>query len=891
MDSPDDHIAAVLAQHTRRLDRMYMKIKRYSVEQDVSSLKNSLSEAKVIYESMESEYHSALDCGLVDSDSSLTKTFNDATKAYLDSIKPAMKILKDSGMDTEVSAPVSLSDVHVSSAQSQFSVSSELANALTLPKISIPTFAGNPAEYKLFISLFDEAVAAKVNDSRSKLTYLSTFVKGEALQAIRPMLAEFSPESYDKARKALQERFGDPFLTTQVLLAALTQGKKVTGAHGLRQLSDELSEVLCVLGTDLKSSEADSQSFFLGVLTRCPAFVKNQWSKKALEIKKNEARYPCFNEFVNFMKTIANNASDPVYGMSHEQISHVKSNVIQADSRGGQSAVSSAQRACLLCAGDHVLASCPDFLAVDVSARYEMAKSCRVCFKCLRPGHVVRRCLSGVLCGVPGCSRSHHHLLHWSREGASSGQNPAASGRRDENQSAGEANPVRSAACNGARGAAVCLPVVPVMVNGICTNALLDCGSTHTLVAKDLVAKLNLKGQKTVCGLKTVSGPKEVTTKLVSLTVSPTEGTETLNLTDVLVVNDIPATIPPRDLDLSKYPHLADLPLPSHTGCLSVQLLLGMDHPELLVPLEVRAGVELKGEPYACRTKLGWALQGPLGSLKRISCNVNSVKCTNLDNRLKSLLALEREGDDEVAPSVQDMQVLNFRERETAFVDGHCVVPIPRGEGALNFPVNKVVAACKADSDDVRVEAEVSIREAQNDDVFCEEIAALSCGKQVKSSGHILSLDPVVDGDLLHVGGHLSCSSLPSGAKHQVILPSQHPVTACLLWVCLLCVLQQVHGDAHLGTNRAGSVVRRRFWEPILRCTVGVQVFQWGIWLWWWMAQVHAVSGLWAGSCMLKRLKVVWSGVLRCGSVVLSYIAPSPSLWHWSWLALWVPCL
>ena len=60
-------------------------------------------------------------------------------------------------------------------------------------------------EYKLFIFLFHEAVAAKVNDSHTKLTYLSTFVKGEALQAICPMLAEFGPESYDKARKDLQE--------------------------------------------------------------------------------------------------------------------------------------------------------------------------------------------------------------------------------------------------------------------------------------------------------------------------------------------------------------------------------------------------------------------------------------------------------------------------------------------------------------------------------------------------------------------------------------------------------------------------------------------------------------------------------------------------------------
>ena len=86
------------------------------------------------------------------------------------------------------------------------------------------------------------------------------------------------------------------------------------------------------------------------------------------------------------MKDTANNPSDPVYGMYHEQTSHIKSNVIQADSRGGPSTVSGAQRACLLCARDDVLASCPYFLAADASTRYEIAKLCGVCFKCLHPG-------------------------------------------------------------------------------------------------------------------------------------------------------------------------------------------------------------------------------------------------------------------------------------------------------------------------------------------------------------------------------------------------------------------------------------------------------------------------------------------------------------------------
>ena len=90
---------------------MYMKIKQYLVEQEASSLKNSFSEAKEIYKTIESEYHSALDCSLDDSDSSLDKTFNDATKAYLDSIKPTIKNLKDSGIDRVGHTPVLLSEV------------------------------------------------------------------------------------------------------------------------------------------------------------------------------------------------------------------------------------------------------------------------------------------------------------------------------------------------------------------------------------------------------------------------------------------------------------------------------------------------------------------------------------------------------------------------------------------------------------------------------------------------------------------------------------------------------------------------------------------------------------------------------------------------------------
>jgi len=408
-------MAEAISSHVQRLERMSLKLKRYSVELDVQGIKASLCEMKESYESLEADYYDVVDAGLTEGVDVVNKSFNDITKVYLDAVKSARKVLKDCGVDAVVNTPESSSGIGVSATQSQSSIGSDLANALTLPKISIPTFSGNPAEYKLFISLFDEVVAAKVNDNRSKLTYLSTFLKGEALQAIRPMLAEFSSDSYDRAREILHDRFGDSFLTTQVLLTSLTQGKRVVGAHGLRQLSDELTEVMCVLGADIKSTEADSQSFFLGVLARCQGFVKHQWCKYALDVRKRDGRYPCFKEFVNFMKGVADRASDPVYGMLQDNQVLVKTNVVQTASSSGQVVAPRGRRACAMCAGGHDLTRCPDFLALDVQGRYELVKAQRLCFLCLGYSHFSMNCSHTDFCGVSGCRGSHHRLLHRDR--------------------------------------------------------------------------------------------------------------------------------------------------------------------------------------------------------------------------------------------------------------------------------------------------------------------------------------------------------------------------------------------------------------------------------------------------------------------------------------------
>ena len=60
---------------------------------------------------------------------------------------------------------------------------------------------------------------------------------------------------------------------------------------------------------------------------------------------------------------------------------------------------------------------------------------------------------------------------------------------------------------------------------------------------------------------------------------------------------------------LNSWPHLADLKMPTAEHN-QVDLLIGQDHSELLVPLEVRTGKDK--DPFAIRTHLGWVVNGNL---------------------------------------------------------------------------------------------------------------------------------------------------------------------------------------------------------------------------------------------------------------------------------------
>ena len=60
--------------------------------------------------------------------------------------------------------------------------------------------------------------------------------------------------------------------------------------------------------------------------------------------------------------------------------------------------------------GQHPVWNCENFKSKKVNERREQVQKIRLCFNCLRPGHMLKDCKSRT-CSVPSCGRRYNRLL------------------------------------------------------------------------------------------------------------------------------------------------------------------------------------------------------------------------------------------------------------------------------------------------------------------------------------------------------------------------------------------------------------------------------------------------------------------------------------------------
>jgi hypothetical protein len=68
---------------------------------------------------------------------------------------------------------------------------------------------------------------------------------------------------------------------------------------------------------------------------------------------------------------------------------------------------------CVFCTKQgHSVYQCEAFAKASMKVKLDTVKENKLCFRCLRKGHIARDCKVRFLCDIDGCGKRHHRLMH-----------------------------------------------------------------------------------------------------------------------------------------------------------------------------------------------------------------------------------------------------------------------------------------------------------------------------------------------------------------------------------------------------------------------------------------------------------------------------------------------
>ena len=266
-----------------------------------------------------------------------------------------------------------------------------------------------------------------------------------------------------------------------------------------------------------------------------------------------------------------------------------------------------------------------------------------MCFNCLKQGHQANKCLNKTHCQVTDCKRHHHSLLHYER--ATLQPPPSQDPQTQPPLTPGNALPyVATTNSLAANERVVYFQVVPVQIQGedrdatIETFAILDDGSSDTLIRRDIADKLNLEGpERLLCLGNIENNGTPQCSRAVNLLVTPT-GKQSVNIPfDIHPVWTVPkSNVPPQRLVKENvrrtWKHLEDLDIPAVSSD-QKGLLIGVQVTQAMIQHEHRRGP--RGQPYAVRTNFGWTIAGLAGGVPSARTSVGFVgHCVTPDTTL-----------------------------------------------------------------------------------------------------------------------------------------------------------------------------------------------------------------------------------------------------------------
>lgn len=495
---------------------------------------------------------------------------------------------------------------------------SHLAARQVVPK-DLPTFAGSPEEWPIFLSMFNSSTTMCGYSNEENVIRLQKSLKGKAYEAVKSRLMH--PSNVPGVMDTLRLLFGQPEAIVHSLIIKI---------NAIPPVREDKLEALVDLAVHVQNFCATVDACGLDDYMYNVSLLHQLINKLPPTIRLDWARYrqtvPRVNmaTFGNWLYTLAEAASTlavpPMIPDSKPPKSASRSTKkasmflhTQTMVNEGSSECSSEDQKCPVCKGCcKSVASCKKFLELPRDSKWAAVRDLGLCRTCLQ--HHEGRC-EAKPCGKSGCAYYHHELLHNAKKCQhTTPKTPAVTNVTRTLQA--DSNSVQGCNTHQSANNTVLFRYIPVILHGkgasIQTFAFLDEGSAMTLLDQELADKLNFSGPIQPLGLRWTGGTErcETNSRVVDIRIIGTHNNaQEYQLSGVRTVKEL--MLPYQSLDMEQmtkqYPHCRKLPIESYFNA-RPQILIGSKHAAAGLVLKSKEGS--LDEPIAVKTRLGWTVYG-----------------------------------------------------------------------------------------------------------------------------------------------------------------------------------------------------------------------------------------------------------------------------------------
>ena len=287
--------------------------------------------------------------------------------------------------------------------------------------------------------------------------------------------------------------------------------------------------------------------------------------------------------------------------------------------------LATSEQQCEYCEETHKIFKCGKFKRLSVRERAELIKVRKLCFNCLRPGHISDDC-NGSNCKQ--CGRKHHTLLHRENihnrnnnqqiiSGTTSTQandkqknnamtTTAIAKFKDENKFTGAMTQRTS------EEVFLQSAIVSVNVHGetILLRALLYSASQNNLITESAVQRLQLKKKSSNAKVFGLGGTVQHNKGRMDLLISSRNRSSTVNIS-ASILTKMTDNLPSRFIDTSQWETVKELELadPDFNKPSSIELLTGASHYEDILICNNRLKEPNCGITYRL-SMFGWVVIG-----------------------------------------------------------------------------------------------------------------------------------------------------------------------------------------------------------------------------------------------------------------------------------------